>query len=206
MKSAYPTTTEITNYLTGLGVTLTSGIDLQDAIDSAVQTWESLVGVTPWKSDSTATARTFTLRGETNLSIPPCSEVESVAIGEEELTVDEIWTACPVGATGNGFPFTMIEFKNRYTTDIGGLTITAKWGYQSTIFEAVWFAIRDIAVGSILMSAGMHSAFSGGSIVTGAIKEIRQADVTIKYSESGGYDAAYKNAEILAKRYRVRSF
>jgi len=205
MKSAWPTTTELDNYLAGIGVATPTGIDTQDTIDAAVQTWESLVGVTPWKADATASDRTFTLRGETNLSIPPCVLVESVSIAGEELTVTTDWAAAPYGATTNSKPYTYIEFRNRYASEIGGVTISAKWGYQSTIFEDVWFAVRDLAIGNILMSAGMKSAYSGGSIVAGAIKEVRQADVTIKYTESGGYGQAYKNAQVLASRYRVRS-
>lgn len=178
-KTAWPDTTELTNALTGLGVTsIPTGVTLQDELDAAVEMLEELSGQSPFLvQDDDAdylidpSRRTFLdLRGR-------WVSIESVSIDGTAQTANEDYWAKPYGG-----PYTSLEFLAAVVSsgEPQSVTVNGKRGYAATIPLRAWNAVLDYAAGKVYEKAAMS-----GAVKSGSVTEIRQDTVGIKFSGSG---------------------
>ncbi len=211
MKSAWPSTTTVASALSGMGITLPSGYSNADYLAASIQEWEMAVGVSPWFVDGTVTttssSRTVTPYGQGMVHIPPCAVVESVALGGVTLTVDEDYWLRPDNADDQYRPVTHIEFATRVTGTNAALVITGKWGYQTSIFESVYQLILDMTVSKVLEAAQMKAVLAQSVAAAGAITEVRQENLSIKYAANESFKTqTMARMNELASLYKVRGF
>lgn len=211
MQAAWPTTTTVTSYLAGLGITVPSGLTLATVLGAAIQDWEFAVGISPWFISSTTTATSYTVSpfGEGALHIPPCADVDAVILGETTLTADQDYYLKPSLALANFRPITYIEFESRITGFASSVEIQGKWGYQTQIFDDVWQLVLDLTVGKVLEAAQMKAVLAQSVAASGPITEVRQENITIKYDSTAGrsFLASLETRKTdLANKYRLRGF
>lgn len=198
-KTAWPTTTELTNRLTGLGITtLPTGLALQDEIDAAVEMLEQESGQRPFKEESAA--GTFELDPERRTFLDLRSrwtDIDSVEIDGDAVTAGEDYWAYPVDG-----PYMWLEF-TRASVMTGlpqTIAVEGKRGYAVNIPLTVWLAVLDYAAGSIYKTAA-----AVGTVSAGAISEIQQDSVRLKYagaSTAAGQDTASKLMDSAVETFR----
>lgn len=203
MKAAWPTTTELNAYLSGLNLTVPAGLAVADVLTAAIQEWEFSVGVSPWLAPTgtaSSTSKFFTPAGWPDLVIPPAAAINTVKVRDSVLTLNENYFLHPGGASTGFRPFTRISFRDNLTGYENSVEVVANWGYQTQIFEDVWLLVMDLAVARIIEARQM--ANNAGGPVT----EVKQADVTIKFGSGSWQEKANAKKMDLAKRYRVVHF
>lgn len=208
MQAAWPTTNEVNTYLAGLGITAPAGLTVATVLAAAIQEWEQAVGVTPWLAPA-ATTLTLSPKGEHSIHIPPCADVDSVTLSDVLLVADTAYFLRPDLALANNRPITYIEFRDRVTGDSDSLEIVGRWGYQTTIFEEVWQLVLDLTVSKVLEAAQMKAVLAQSVAAAGAVVEVKQENVTVKYDSTAGrsFTAAVKTRmQELADKYRIRGF
>lgn len=175
-KTAWPTTTELTNRLTGLGVASTpTGVTLQDEIDAAVGVLERITGQKPFLVESAAADYLYDPTRRTNLALGTrWVSIDSVSISGDAQTENDDYYLKPYGG-----PYTRIEFLMPLVSDGYPLSVTVngKRGYAATIPVEIWNAVLDYAAGRVYKTAAM-----AGTVALGAVTEIRQDTVDIKYA------------------------
>lgn len=178
-KTAWPTTAELTNRLTGLGVTsIPTGVTLQDEIDKAVEMLERESHQSPFLAESTAAdfkydptrSNIVDLRGE-------WFTIVSVTVDGTALTVNEDFWLRPF----NG-PYTSIEFNTVQFGDPFTIVVNGKRGVGSNIPLRAWGAVLDYAAGGVYRTAS-----NAGTVATGSVKRIKQDSVEVEYA--GGSSA-----------------
>lgn len=192
MPSAWPTSTELTNYLTGLGFTAPSGVTVADEITGAVTQWESDVKWSPWLGSGSSTIYLDPTNSDVLLFPKPFCTVTEVKIGVN-LPLSIAGTAL---THGSGYwtlslvpgddtkPIIGLRFGAFATGDPQSIKATGMVGYQETIDQAVWNAVRDLAAVRIIKLAQIAAASSLSVGAAGALTEIKQENVTLKFSDS----------------------
>lgn len=211
ISSAYPTSTDLSTFLTSAGFTLTAGLtgQLVYAIDAAIADFER------------ATRRTF-LAGSsaTRYYDPPTNRRRLLFLQEgggpgelvgtitvvyqptgstaSTLTANTDYRLLPRNAVTDGLPYDRIEFFNRYWSDPLGpsltnsLQVTGQWGYSTTtIPDQVWYAM--LARGAWIMFANLAQS------VTGGLANWKENDISEQYGDwgknlAGQWDAQYQAA------------
>lgn len=183
-RPAWPTTDELEAFLLATRLeaatdsTLSELLDLQGAIDAAVEDLEGATGYKPFLADSVAgslsgngeTARTryFTPDGTDLLDLKGgLVWIESVAVGVSntsdgtDLTEDEGWYAMPDNAAEEEKPWSWIEFAGDQSGGRRSIAVRGIWGYGYFVpelaFQAVLARAAEILMPQIvtLMTAGL---------------------------------------------------
>lgn len=173
-KTAWPTTTELTNRLTGLGVTtIPTGVVLQDEIDKAVAVLEQVSGQSPFLMEDSAGVFKYS---------PPSSDwldlkgrwatITEVSVDGEVQVENTDYYLLPYDG-----PYRMIRFCGNLTGDPLTVSVTGKRGYSDTIPLDVWLAVLDYAAATVY-----ETAQASGAVMTGPVSEIQQDSVKLKFA------------------------
>ncbi|NBW10351.1 MAG: hypothetical protein EBR82_20210 [Caulobacteraceae bacterium] len=202
---AAPTTTDLTNFLTTIGVTASASADLSALLTSATQEFELRTGRRKYQGDAGTTAIRYTLPWPTGkyirLVISDCWAISEVRInysGAGTGTVLTEWDDFihwPEDHAQKNAPVEEIRFERVPTTEPGSILVTGKLGYASSMPAAVFEAIVCRAASQLIIQQ------SGTS---GAISEEKQGDRSVKYSLEAGRattDELRKKFEQVVSRY-----
>lgn len=168
---------------------------------AAVQEWEAMVGVRPWLASATATVKTFDPQGQRFLAIPEAAVVTSISIEGEALTAGSDYY---LPSQPDFYPVRVVQFDDRIFGEPKTISITAQWGFQTQIFEDVWFLVLDLATARIMEHAQKAAAFAASGGAAGSLTEVRQADITVKFGQGQASFIEYTRgkAQRLAAQYR----
>lgn len=179
---AAPTTTDLTNFLTTIGVTPSSSADLSALLTSATQEFEERTGRQKYQGDSTTTAIRYTLPWPTGknirLVIADCwaiTEVRNNYSGSgtgTALSEFDDYMLRPEGYTQLARPVEYIDFITLPSTLPGSILVTGKLGYASTMPAAVFEAIVCRAALQLLTQQAGES---------GTITDEKLGDRSVKY-------------------------
>jgi hypothetical protein len=205
-KTAWPNTTELTNALTGLGVTsIPTGVTLQDELDAAVEMLEELSGQSPFLIEDAAADFLLDPSRRTFLDLRSrWPSITSVSIDGTAQTANEDYWAKPYGG-----PYTSLEFLAAVVSngEPHSVTVNGKRGYAATIPLRAWNAVLDYAAGKVYEKAAMS-----GAVSSGAVSRIKQDTVDIQFaggSLAAGQDTASKlmnNAKQVMMSFRTPTF
>lgn len=185
-----PTPSDLTTYLTTLGVTAISGIDEQGIIDATIAELEQRTGRTKFQGDATTTALRYTIDypfGQVlRLEIRDCWEVTEVRTGYTGtggtgtvLTEYDGFTYFPQNHAQRGLPIEAITFLGRVSTEPGSILITGKLGVASSMPSDVFQAILARAAAQVIMQQAGES---------GSVSEQKQGDRSVKFDTKEGQD------------------
>lgn len=176
MPAAYPTTSDLTDYLTAQG--LTAPANVQVHLDAAIAEWERATGYQPFKEEANAQAYYYDpvpLYKALDLGTG-FSTVTEVAIGVSDtdptgtvLTLSEDYELLPYNRSGRpieGILFRAFTVSGRARS----VKVTGKRGYSSTIPDDAWRAI--------LVRAAMYTK---QGMQVGGVAAFREGDVSVTY-------------------------
>lgn len=174
-KAAWPTVPEVTDRLTGLGVTsIPAGVSLQDEIDAAIGELHKAIGFAPFLASAsdgyyyTPPRSTTLLLGGPFFAITEVRTNYSTAYAGDLLTSgDDYWLELP--------PYGYIAFESRQYGDINSIKVTGQKGVTDDIPVDLWKAVLDRAAGGVL-----DQSVSLGD-VAGPISRIKQGGVDIEF-------------------------
>lgn len=187
---AAPTASDLTTYLSTLGVTANAGID-EDAILAAVTAeLEQRTGRSKFQGDASATAIRYTIDypfGQVlRLEINDCWTVSEVRTGYTGvsgsgtvLTEYEGYTHFPQNHAQRGLPIEAIDFITCPSTAPGSILITGKLGVASSMPSDVFQAILARAAAQVIMQQSGES---------GSVSEQRQGDRQVRFDTTAGRD------------------
>ena len=180
---AAPTTTDLTNFLTTIGVTASGSADLSSLLTSATQEFEEKTGRQKFEGDSSTTAIRYTLPMPTGKSIrlviADCwaiTEVRTFYSGSGTGTVlaeYDDYMARPYQYAQISRPVEAIDFVTLPSVQPGSILITGKLGYASSMPKSVFEAILSRAASQLLIQQAGES---------GTVAEEKQGDRNVKYS------------------------
>jgi hypothetical protein len=146
MYTSYPTAGDVENWLRSStfwpedeNQVLRAQSQAQIAAVAAVDEWETLTGWRPFLAGAEDEVRAFDATDSTGwLDFEGGAvSVSSVSIATTVLTLGEQYWLTPGNAASQGRPFTGIQFSPRYQTlgwrRPGGISVTARWGYDAEL-------------------------------------------------------------------------
>lgn len=201
-KTAWPTNTNLTDALSGVGVSIPSGYTAADLIAAAIAEFQAAIGYT-WLPDGSDQTLYFDPPNSNFLNLKPYSSITSVKTGRTAtdagtaLTVNQDYWVFPLNAIADGKPITGITFETMQCGDPASIVVIGKRGFNADIPESVWFAVLNKAVANV-----MALNISG----EGMASEIQQGLVKVKFGDEAAtmYGAALKNFALMAETYRYR--
>lgn len=176
-KTAWPTDTEVTDALEGLGVTtIPAGLDIDDVIDMAVAVLEDESGQSPFIEDAAPVTITINppfsdwmLLGST------WTDVDSVTMDETLLVLGtDYWLEPAEG------PFKSIRFRDTWAGLPQTVEIVGKRGAGVNIPIMAWQGVLDYACGYVFSRAVIAGLVPSGSVI-----EAQEDSVKIKFSGGG---------------------
>lgn len=196
MKAAWPTDTELTDRLEGLGITtLPAGVDAQDMIDAAVEAFERATGYSPFLEGASRTL----------VYDPPFDYVMDLVGGNTTVTAVELdgvalvsgtdyWTLPPNAAALNQ-PITGIRFSGIVVGAPQSVEVTGAPGYHDEIPTPAWEAVMAMACQYVIL-------VKNGYI--GALSESTSGTVKMKFGgEEGSTVSRLQNVfDTAVARYR----
>ena len=199
-KSAWPTGTELTNAVTGVGGSIPSGYTAADIIAGVIQEWEEATGWEPFLADASATTRQFDPTFGYTLRLPGYYTVTGVTVDGVAKTVNVDYWLHPQNHTAKKVPITSLRFHDPLTGEPASIAVTGRLGYDHEIKEDAWLAVLNKAVARCLeLAAGPY----------GSVSEIEQGLVKVKYGQEAGrstIDRFKAEFEKAARRYRRAEF
>lgn len=137
---AWPTSTDLLNFLKASRLVATTPtvwqalLDLDTALASAIEQFETGTHYLPFLADTVATARKFTPEGLCLLDLDGGAiEVTAVALDGTALILDTDFFLMPANALVQGKPYTSIEFDEPLFGKRNSLVVTAKWGFAAVL-------------------------------------------------------------------------
>lgn len=214
MPSAWPTNTELTNYLTGLGFSAPSGITVADEITAAVTQWEMDVKWSPWKEVTSGSIYLDPNNSDVLLLPKPYTAITEVKIGVNAplsvagtaLTEGSGYFKMSLKPGDSTKPIIGLKFTSIITGQVQSIKVTGTAGYQATIDQAVWGAVRDLAAAKIIKLAQIKAASDLSDAGAGALTEIKQENVTLKFDNSEASSTVSRlmaNYEAIVAAYRL---
>lgn len=196
----YTTQAKIEKYLD----TTISGSDAESYILAAQSYIEQYTGRV-FKADSSASERHYDGKGKQYLLIDDCVEVTKVEVGNDQWGdsqttisnsgLDRYFTL-PTNNSAEGVPINKLGLRQRiFTKGHANHTITAKWGYSTSVPDDVSFAATVIA-------SGMYYANRGEN--TGAIKSEKIGEYQVSYADEKGFSDAQTAKNILDSYMKLR--
>jgi hypothetical protein len=176
-RANYPTTSELTGYLGSptLPTVISSGY--QSMLDSAVEDFERLTGIKPFKADANASTTIFSSAHESGdaLYLPTTYfTLTSLKAGVTpsntgtELVVDQDYFLLPEAG-----PYDMVRFRGPRSFGIKDFSVTGRKGYSTTIPEDVFEAI--------LLKAAVTIYNYQINIAGGNFEKVKQGPVELDY-------------------------
>lgn len=216
MPSGWISNTDLATYLTGLGFTAPSGITVADEITAAVDQWEKDTRWDPWDEDASTTLY-LTPNDQDTIFLPKpftaITEVKSgvnvpLSIAGTVLTEGSAWFPLSVIPGDTTKPIYAIRFSSRQSGAVDSISVTGTPGYQATIDQRVWQAVRDLAAALIIEKAQIKAAAALSIAGAGALTEIKQENVTLKFdgSEMAGTAARLRSSYDSAVKVYKRMF
>lgn len=162
----WPTETEMTAYLGGLGVTVPAGIDLEAEVAAAVEKLNEVCGGL-FQEGVEADFDYLQPRSHTLILGRYFTAITSITYKDSGDTIPvSSYRPLPLGG-----PFTRIEFLGRMTgSDL--LVVEGNPGVTADIPQRVWNAVRDYAAASVM-----------GKTPAGLASSIDQGDIAVKYAQ-----------------------
>lgn len=183
MPATFPNTSDVTSFLTVLGISIPGGYDVSLELQAVIDQVEEITGWRPFLKGATDQTRkfdpAFSIAGGPMIPnggvILPLRggllECTSVKIGSRTLTRNtEYWTE-----PSHMSPWTRIRFNTIYWSKPQMIEITGKWGYSETIPADLFVAIRDLTAYQILSNIKANQVMSG-------IESWKEGDVTENFS------------------------
>ena len=178
-----PTPTDLTNYLSTIGVTPVAAVDEQGIIDATIAEFERRTGRRKYQGDSGTTAVRYTIPypyGQSILlEIEDCWEVTEVRSGYNGTagtgTVLTEWTDfefLPMQYAQRRLPVEAIRFLNYADARPGSVLVTGKLGVASSMPQDVFNAILAGAAAQIIIQQSGES---------GSVSEQKQGDRQVKF-------------------------
>jgi hypothetical protein len=176
-KTAWPTDTELTDRLNGLGVTaIPDGVDLEFEVEQAVEMLERESGISPFLADASAVTYNYDPTRSNILDLRfPWFEIDSVTVDGTALTLNEDYWLHPINA-----PFRSIEFNQVLFGEPQTVVVAGKRGMGANIPARAWAAVLDYAAGSVHRVASM-----AGTVDMGEVKRLKQGTVEWEFGGSG---------------------
>ena len=205
----WPTTTEVSNYITASGLTLNAGITtdmIQNAIDAAVEELSRRTGRT---LKTVTETRYFDGSGTGLLDVEEYVDVTAIqffsvpALGVVTLTQWHEVERKPYPKTQiqilQGPPNVPYGYYSFFPQGRSNIGVTATWGYASAIPAIAWTAVRARAAGTVVNAARANSYLGG------TVKTIRDEDQDITFmdalpSKTLGWDDLFETAARQLKR------
>jgi hypothetical protein len=172
-----------------------SSLDLQRALDEAVEALEDAAECTPFLAPETATARRFhapgprgtyegTQNGGGRVLFLGCGlvELESLTVDGTELAVDADFH---LESEEEGAPFTRVRFTPPVYAAPHGIVITGRWGYCAELPPLAFAAILGHAAASLAplgASKRRTAAEDALSADGGVIKAKEAGSVRVEYA------------------------
>jgi hypothetical protein len=202
---AAPTTTDLTNFLTTIGVTASGSADLSALLNSATLEFETRTGRQKYQGDTGVTAVRYTipaLQGNSvRLTIADCWAITEVRTNYSGAGTGVVLTEYtdyihrPDGHTQKKQPIEAIQFVYMPSIEPGSILITGKLGYASDMPADVFQAILSRAASQLLIQQAGESA---------TVAEEKQGDRSVKYGSEAGrgtIDRLQKVFDLTASRY-----
>lgn len=197
-RTAWPVPADVTAFLTEMGVSA-GNLNVQDAIDDAIATWDSDTGYRPFLADTADVTRSYTrpaFRGpnlilDNGLTAAPTSVVTNGAT----LTLNTQYYLKPDNAIVMGIPIEEIEFLvSPWTYGSGGdfglvddivagtVYVTGKWGYATNIPADAWRTVLLGAAARLYTPLWVKQTSGLSKIAIGA------GDLEVTYDRKTSFD------------------
>ena len=209
---AYPTATELQNFLKGAGLITDpsaspdSLIDYTGAVNAAQAEWEALVKWFPFVSSGSATTRYFDHPLPNGRDYPlldlagGLTSITSVVVSGATLVENTDFGALPENASAQGLPVKQLEFyRSYYSSTPRCVAVTGKWGRCDTLPADVKSAVLAGAAAVVMAQCALK--VSGGGLT-----EWREGDESQKFSAADytRYGDAYRKQFTDAAEYYRR--
>jgi len=182
VKTAWPTSTELTTYATGMGVTVPTGAVLADYLAAAIAEWEDATGWRPFLGALVATTRRYDAPGSYLLDLRGgFTSITGVSVGLSSgdtdgsaLTEGTHYWPWPEDAPSRRRPYWGIKFADAQHGWPQSIAVTGRRGFYPTIEEDAFLAVQNRAMMMILRQ-------STGAI--GSATKIKQGPVEFTFGE-----------------------
>lgn len=177
-KSAWPTTTELTDRLTGLGVTtIPTGVSLQDELDGAVAALHRAIGYSPYLAGVSASYDYTPPRSFTLLLGGPFFTVTGVKTNKtNDYAGDALTEGVDYWLKGLG-PYSYIEFETRQYGDPNSIEVTGQRGATDDIPVDLWKAVLDYAAAGV-----MEQSVGTGQTTAGPMTSVKQGAMSVSFA------------------------
>ncbi len=178
-KSAWPTTSELSEYLTGFGIaSVPAGVSLQDELDAAVDAMRRYLGRTYLQASSASKDYNPPRTGTLDLG-GVFTAITSVKVGKSNSSAGTALTdQVDYWPKPFGGPYTYIEFRDAQYGEPESIEVTGTPGESATIPVDLWKAVRDFAASSV------YGVASIAGTVTPQASKIKQGPVDIEFRGS----------------------
>lgn len=199
-KAAWPTGSELTAAVAGVGGSIPSGYTAADIIAGVIQEWEEATGWEPFLAEVGTQTRQFDPTFGYTLRLPGFFTVTSVVVNGVTMSEGTDYWALPYNSTSKMKPITGLRFLEPLTGLPRTISVTGRMGYDDDIHEDAWLAVLNKAVARCLkLAAGAN----------GSVSELKQGLVDVKYSMEAGrstIDRMEADFDKAARRYRRAEF
>jgi hypothetical protein len=176
-KSAWPTGTELSAAVVGMGAAIPAGFTANDIIAGAIEEFERLTGYKPFLAATDPVTRQYDPTFGFTLRTHPFYTVTGVTVAGVAKTAGTDYYPLPHNAAADGVPITSIRFEVPLQGKPAEVSVTGRQGYGVSIPLDVWNAVLNKGVAECLARAAGPS---------GSVSEIEQGLVKVKYGQEAG--------------------
>ena len=181
-RNAYPTTSELTGYLGSPTLPTVLSSALQSMLDSAVEDFEDLTGIKPFKAEANASTTIFS---------SPHTTGDALYLPTTYFTVTSLKSGITPGNTGTELvvdqdyfllpelgPYDLVRFRSLRSFGIKDFSVTGRKGYSTTIPEDVYMAV--------LLKAAVQIYNYQANLAGGNAYNVKQGPVELNFGASYG--------------------
>lgn len=187
--TAHPTTTDLQELLESAGLYNADwNLDLQGALDGAVQWWRDVTEFQPFLSTGSADTRPYNPPSGTVLRLQngllSCASVvlTDSAGNETTLVAGEDYWLEPVTAPAEGWPYTRLCFDARPSAKPGGVAVEGVWGFAEEYPAIAWRAVLHAAAVELSGVIGSRIRRDAEAASTSQIVEQEAGPLRVKYN------------------------
>lgn len=165
--AAYPAEADVEALLSGAGVTVPSGLDVDPYIYAAIEEWEELTRQRPFLGETADRVYTYDPPGPNRfgerrggakilvldrgfVSITTVKTGVSTTDAGTALTLGTDYRLEPVNAVRDLVPYTAIHFTQYQWGSPQSITVTGKAGWSAALTAEAWNAIRELAASGVV--------------------------------------------------------
>jgi hypothetical protein len=199
--AAYPTSTDLTAFITSLNLfdsadlsAILAAMNLAQKADAAAEAWETATGWHPFLADAATSTRRFDPPGPNKgqlsrgggrrlylqggiITVPTVVVGYTATSPGSTLVYDQDFWLLPQNAAERKLPWEWVEFGFNQSGPPRSVQVTAKWGYQQYIPDHAWQMILEKAAFLCLPELETQS--------TGGTKSFTEGGTTESYGPSG---------------------